>query len=288
MATRAITDVQTVTAVQQVRKMRGGAQSHLMRCREEGNGEEHFWVVKFKNNPQHIRVLANEMLATRIMERLGLPVPKTAAVEVSDWLVDNSPELRHECAGMSEPCSSGLEFGARFVAEDPRRHQVYDYMPESMFDRVVNLSDFAGMLCADKWMCNSNGRQAVYLRKERQPKYKAVFIDQGYCFNASEWSFPDSPLRGVYAQNAVYRGVTGWDCFEPYLSRAISFDLNELWGIAEAVPPEWYEFDDIALEKLIADLDKRRSSVCELIEAFRKSTRDPFPNWTKVSVAVEL
>ena len=52
-----------VVAVQHVRRMRGGAQGHLMRC-SDGN----FYVVKFRNNPQHLRVLANELLATRLAE----------------------------------------------------------------------------------------------------------------------------------------------------------------------------------------------------------------------------
>jgi hypothetical protein len=67
-----------VEAVQHVRRMRGGAQGHLMRC-SDGN----FYVVKFRNNPQHLRVLTNEMLGTRLAERAGLPVPRTEVVEVS-------------------------------------------------------------------------------------------------------------------------------------------------------------------------------------------------------------
>jgi hypothetical protein len=47
--------------VQHVRRMRGGSQSHLMRA-----SDGHFYVVKFQNNPQHLRVLANEMFATRL------------------------------------------------------------------------------------------------------------------------------------------------------------------------------------------------------------------------------
>ena len=31
----------------------------------------HFYVVKFQNNPQHLRVLANELLATRLAEKIG-------------------------------------------------------------------------------------------------------------------------------------------------------------------------------------------------------------------------
>ena len=51
----------TVLAIQQIRKMRGGAQSHLM-LGADGNA----WVVKFQNNPQHLRVLPNELLGTRL------------------------------------------------------------------------------------------------------------------------------------------------------------------------------------------------------------------------------
>ncbi len=61
----------------QVRRMRGGAQSHLMFCSDRA-----YYVVKFTNNPQHVRILANEMLANRLAEYAGLPVPACAPVDV--------------------------------------------------------------------------------------------------------------------------------------------------------------------------------------------------------------
>jgi hypothetical protein len=48
-----------------------------------------------------------------------------------------------------------------------------------------------------------------------------TFIDQGYCFNAGEWTFPDYPLRGVYAQNEVYLSVHGWESFPPWLATRV-------------------------------------------------------------------
>jgi hypothetical protein len=39
-------------------------------------------VTKFQNNPQHIRVLANEMLATNLGLALGLPMPRVEVIEV--------------------------------------------------------------------------------------------------------------------------------------------------------------------------------------------------------------
>jgi hypothetical protein len=273
-----------VTAVQQVRRMRGGAQSHLMLC-AEGGGVERYWVVKFTNNPQHVKVLANDYLATKLAERVGVPVPEVAAVEVSSWLVDRDQELRHKFPGREEKCSVGLQFGARFVV-DPYEGQVYDYLPEDFYPRVKNLGDFWGMLCVDKWTCNCNGRQAVFHRKNRERRYQVSFIDQGYCFNAGEWNFPDAPLRGIYSRNAVYAKVTGWESFEPWLSRIQAMPIEEIWKLAESMPPEWYEWDDEGLERLVTTLWKRRGKVADLIHEFRMSMRDPFPEWTKASGAV--
>jgi hypothetical protein len=242
----------------------------------------HFYVVKFQNNPQHLRVLANELLATRLAESIGLPVPITDIVTVQEWLIKNTQELHVDQAGLSSQCKPGLQFGARYVC-DPAEGQVFDYLPESMFAKVKNLAAFAGMLVLDKWLGNANGRQAVFWKKINERKYTATFIDQGYCFNAGEWNFPDSALRGVYARNFVYQGVSGWDSFEPWLSRVENMNPAVIHEIAGAVPPEWTGNDWGEMETLAAAIVERRSKVRELITAFRDSTRQPFPSWRQAS-----
>jgi hypothetical protein len=156
---------------------------------------------------------------------------------------------------------------------------VFDYLPVEMFEKVRNLNEFAGILVVDKWTGNANGRQAAFCRKLRERKYTAMFIDQGYCFNAGEWNFPDYPLRGVYARNEVYGGVTGWESFEPWLSRIEKMEEDVVWSLAGEIPPEWYGGEWDELEKLMRALIGRRSVVRELIEAFRVSPRRPFPAW---------
>ncbi|MEO7027829.1 MAG: HipA family kinase [Acidobacteriaceae bacterium] len=261
-------------AVQAIRRMRGGAQSQLML-----GADGKLWVVKFQNNPQHRRVLANELIATRIAEAVGLSVPASDVVEVTDWLVRHTAEMVVERGkSLSERCAAGLQFGSQFVG-GLMPGQVVDYLPESQMDEVRNLGEFAGMLCVDKWAGNCNGRQAVFERRLRERKYRASFIDQGYCFNAGEWTFPDSPLRGVFGRNRVYANVTGWESFEPWLTRVEEFRAEGLWAIAEAVPPEWYGGDGATIERLMETMLARRGRVRELIGAFRDSNREPFPNW---------
>jgi hypothetical protein len=260
--------------------MRGGAQSQLMLA-ADGN----LWVVKFQNNPQHLRILANELIATRLAAAIGLSVPATEIVEVTPWLVEHTPDLSFELGrGQRERCLPGLHFGSRF-AGGLSPGQLVDYLPEPQLADVRNLGEFAGMLCLDKWAGNCNGRQAVFSRNPRERRYRATFIDQGFCFNAGEWTFPDAPLRGVYARNSVYASVTGWHSFEPWLHRIETIEPGILWEIAESVPPEWYGGDLATLERLIEQLLQRRSRVRELILSFRDSGRAPFPLWAGTTTA---
>jgi len=265
-----------VSAVQHLRRMRGGSHSHLLRASDGAN-----YVTKFMNNPQHIRVLANEMLATKLGLRLGLPMPRVEVIDVSDRLIENTADLRVEAAGTSIPCSSGRQLASLYVGGMVEA-SIYDYLPDDELEDVVNIQDFARVLVLDKWTCNSDGRQAVFKHEaSRSRRYTAVFIDQGFCFNAGEWNFPDAPLRGANARQPVYENVTGWESFEPALTRAEQMDLGELWRYAAQVPEEWYQYDVSGMNRLIEMLYRRRLRIRDLISEFRKSKRDPFPNWTE-------
>src|SRR5437660_1030494 len=61
--------------------------------------------------------------------------------------------------------------------------------------RIANPDAFPRVLVFDKWTGNSDGRQAVFVQRQGQRAYRAVFIDQGHCFNAGEWNFPDMLVR---------------------------------------------------------------------------------------------
>jgi hypothetical protein len=264
-----------VVAVQQVCRMRGGAQSHLML-----GADENLYVVKFQNNPQHLRVLANELIATRLAEAVGLTVAPCEVIEVSEWLIENTAELDFELARRRESCRPGLQFGSRLVG-GLMPGFVFDYLEDDALLEIRNVNEFAGMLALDKWTGNCNGRQAVFSKKAREKRYLATFIDQGYCFNAGEWKFADAPLRGVYGRNAVYREVVGWKSFEPWLGRIEAMAPEKIWRIAETVPPEWYSGETSALERLTEQLIERRGRVRELITEFRETSRSPFPKWSE-------
>jgi len=270
--------------------MRGGAQSHLMRC-----SDGYYYVVKFQNNPQHRRILVNELLGTRLASRLGLPTAPVSVVEVPAELIRLTPELSVELPRARMPCAAGLQFGSRYPG-DPRRVTLHDFLPDEQLREVDNVHDFAGMLVFDKWTCNTNGRQTVFFETRHKADeiparagageaglsrgaYHTVMIDQGFCFNAGEWNFPDAPLRGLYARNRVYDGVIGMTSFAPWLERLERINEQVLAELADEVPPAWYDDDYDAVIRLLEQVHRRRTRVPELLEMARRSNRQPFPNW---------
>lgn len=267
--------VLAIVALNQIRKMRGGAQSQLML------GSDGFaYGVKFQNNAQNLRVLAAELIATKLAGLLGLTVPECDVVEVSEELVERTPELMVEGPGrVQKRCQAGLQFGSRLVG-GLMPGQMVDYLPEQQLGEVKNLPEFVGMLLLDKWTCNADGRQAVFYKRSRHRRYEATFIDQGYCFAAGDWEGMDNaPLRGVYAQTCVYGSVTGWKSFEPWMSRLEKLDISKVWEITEGVPPEWYGGDSSKMEALVEKLWRQRARVPEWVKSFKESSRVPFPKW---------
>ena len=244
-----------------------------MRC----VGEE-YYVVKFQNNPQGVRILANELLATRLAARIGLPVAQVAVVEVREALIRHTEDLVIQMGRGRASCSAGFQFGSRYPGS-PAETVVYDFLPDEQLCEVLNLDAFRGIFVFDKWSCNTNGRQAIFFHSGGESRYQAQMIDHGFCFNAGEWNFPDAPLRGLYARHRVYDGVHGIESFEPWISRIEKLDAAALEEAASAIPPDWYGGDQDALERLLEQLFRRRTIVRDLIVSSWTSSAQPFPNW---------
>ena len=189
-----------LTAVRHVRKMRGGAQSHLL---EADDG--HWYVVKFRNNPQHRRILVNELLCFALA---GLPEDRRSrdgadplSARVPGRQPGNPPARWGPRAIPVEP---GWHFGSRYPG-DPARTAVYDFLPDALLPQVANLEDFRAILVFDKWVGNADGRQSVFYRamvrrgdarRAGTPGFVARMIDHGFAFNGPNWDFPGFASAG--------------------------------------------------------------------------------------------
>lgn len=265
-------DVPKVKGVEPLQRMRGGSQPRLIRC---SDGE--LYVTKSQNNPQGVRILANELLGTLLARALGLALPDFAIVDVPGELIAGSEVMRIELGRGVIPCKPGLCFGSRYP------QSVLDFPTEEHLSRVENSTDFIGMLVLDKWTGNVDSRQIVLVPQfNGSPyySYRALMIDQGFCFNGASWDFPDAPKRGLYPRPFVYSKIMGVSAFEPWLERLERrLDLQFLKGAASQIPPEWYEQDTGPLSRLIAQLDYRRHRARELLLSTHTSMKHFFVEW---------
>ncbi|HEV3329766.1 MAG TPA: HipA family kinase [Bryobacteraceae bacterium] len=275
-----------LTAVRHVRKMRGGAQAQLLEA-DDGN----WYVVKFRNNPQHHRVLVNELLSATFLEYLKITVPASAIIQVTPQFLAANPEIHLRAGTERTAVEAGWHFGSRYPG-DPGRLAVYDFLPDSLLEKVVNLDDFRAILVFDKWAGNADGRQCIFYRaRVRQgtaatpdgalakPGFIARMIDHGYTFNGPHWDFPESAIQGLYARPMVYRSVQSLDDFQPWLQQVMSFPEEVVDRAWKRIPTDWIAGEEDELERMLNQLLERRKRVPELIRGCREARTNPFPNW---------
>jgi HipA-like protein len=274
-----------VDARRLIRKMRGGSQAHLIEA-TDGN----FYVVKFLNNPQHRRILVNEWIASTFLHYLGISTPEVAMIRASEAFVAENPDAHIQFGTARQPLQPGWHFGSRFPG-DPARSVVYDFLPDSLLEKVENLNEFAGVLAFDKWMGNADSRQAVFFRarlKDWLPSstahplrlgFVAQMVDNGFVFEGPHWKLTESPIQALYFRPLVYQNIRGLQDFEPWLSRIVHFPEEVIDQAVKQIPPQWLEGEEEALEKLLVQLLARRRHVPSFLEASRGGRANPFPNW---------
>lgn len=279
-----------VNATRFLRKMRGGAQAHLLGA---GGG---CFVTKFTNNPQHRRILINEWIGAHLMSALSIATPQVAVVEVSPEFLNASPDVYLETGSRRESVQPGWHLGSRFPG-DPASEAVYDYLPDSLLASVANRADFLGALAFDKWTANADARQSIFFRRRlrdwlpghedsaQRKGFIAQMIDHGYLFDGPNWCYRDAPLQGFYPRSAVYESVRGLDDFEPWLSRIRHLPECVIDEALRSMPPAWIGDDREPLLRLLEQLIARRARVAELLLTAIRARPAFFTGWREKGTA---
>ena len=274
-----------VRARKMIRKMRGGAQAHLM----EGD-DGAFYVVKFTNNPQHRRILVNEWLACSFLRFLQVHVPETALIELTEDFLAENPDVYLSIGPRREIIPPGIHFGSR-LSVHPDRVAIFDFLPDKLLHKVENRVDFLGTLIFDKWVGNTDSRQAVFFRAKAKTwtpirgeapariGFFAQMIDHGYAFNGPHWQFQDSPLQGLYFRTSVYSEVRSLDSFQPWLEMVENFPVNVVDSAWKEIPRQWLQDDEEDLERMLEALLRRRSQVPRLVSELRQQHAKAFLSW---------
>lgn len=276
-----------VKAVSLTRRMRGGAQAHLLAC-DDGN----HYVTKFVDNPQHRRILVNEWTGGVLLDKLQISTPKVEIVEVTAEFLAANPEVcvqHHKGRTNFRP---GWQFGSCFPG-NPNTEAVYDYLPDQLLRVVANVAQFRGALVFDRWTGNSDSRQAIFFRRrlrdwlvaddDATPRkgFVAQMVDHGYLFDGPNWAFMDSPLQGLYFRPAVYEEARTLADFEPWLERIRGFPESLFDEILRRIPGEWLAGDEAEFERILEALHRRRGQVERLLEHTIAARPQLFPNWRR-------
>ena len=181
---------------------------------------------------------------------------------------------------------------------------MFDVLGDAQIFSVRNTQHFHAALVFDKWVANADSRQAIFYRGRladlpnheddseapgATPRdahlrgFMALMIDHGFAFNGPWWDFPDAPGFGLYYKKEVYRHVTGWSVFEPWIERLKSFPDSVLDRAWTEIPRSWLdEKDEADLPLMLERLLQRRHKVPHLLEATVTRYTEFFPNWTKL------
>lgn len=265
--------------------MRGGAQSYLLGC-DDG----FHYVVKFRENPQHRRILINEWVAAQFLSYLGVTAPETRLVELSPEFLEREQGIELSFGQRKVRVQPGRHFGSRFPG-NPATEAVYDYLPDKAFKEVVNIPDFAGVLVFDKWMSNADSRQAVFCRRRlrevwtgesglgNRKGFAALMVDHGFVFDGPRWEFSDAPLHGPYVKPLAYREIRSMEDFGPWLQRVESMPYEVFDRALASVPRDWFDGDQPELEAVFEKLWRRRDRVPDLLLQSIRYRPERFPDW---------
>lgn len=264
-----------------LRRMRGGAQAHLFEA-EDGN----HYVVKFRNNPQHRRILVNEWIASVFLNHLLISNPPAAVVELAPDFLEQNEDVYIQLGTRRVAVEPGWHFGSRYPG-NPMHLTVYDFLPDALLSKVENLTHFLGAYVFDKWMGQADARQSIFFRAQvrdwpngpARAGFWAQMMDHGYVFDGPHWDFVDSPLQGLYFRTAVYESVRSLESFQPWLDRIRHFPEEVCDDALKTIPSAWLEGDEPAAEALLEKLMRRRARIPELVESGRGARSNPFPNW---------
>jgi hypothetical protein len=186
-----------------------------------------------------------------VYQYLGLPVSTWTTIDIPDELLDAHPEMWISTPkGMIRP-DAGIHFASRLVS--PPGGAFYEFLPDRMFSRVTNRSDFWGAYAADVWTERFEIRQALFVPDEAPSSLRAIFIDHGSSFalmGSKEVARLTSCLysdRLIYPESEMVTGLHDWiEHIRKNGHAAVS-------QAHDSLPPEWITSSVVEKESRFID-----------------------------------
>jgi hypothetical protein len=227
----------------------GGSEPHLFEV-VEGPAQ----MVKAQNNPQGLRVLANELVGSLCLDWLDVVHPPGAIVDLPPEILNLSPGA---VFNNGTPLASGESFGSEHWQSDPQG--AVDVA------LIENRRDVAGAMALDTWIQPHDARQyRVRASADVPGRYEFIPLDQGHCFGNPEWtaaSFADAPAPVLAAPVCPVDAAD----VQNFAQRLRSFQQRDAERMVDQVPAAWLAAADRS--ELVSYLTSRAPHAADALEA---------------------
>jgi hypothetical protein len=219
-------------AVHFIKRLRGSSEAVLTRC-----SDGCYYALKFTTNPNGLSSLLHEVLISRLARQLSLPVPDYSFVQVSQWLIENTPEISRVDGQRKQSPREGVHFGSKTPYGSDCVVKVFEQMPEETTHLFCNEETLAGMLAFDLWTGRSEPRQGLFIKRQQWRQFDVCLIDHRANLTEEVESFTALPLLKSYY--SYYTLIEGWESFEPWLTQIEQMSEDTLDQALEYFPGEW-------------------------------------------------
>jgi hypothetical protein len=241
---------------------RGGSQAQIM---ADADGNEYF--VKFKENGQSLKTLANEYLAGQIAKELQLPCPETFVVRLEPLLAPSIPPIN----GLN--ISEGDHFACKTI------ENLYN-IPNGhlLIPSCKNKDQYPLIILFDVLLFNTDRHnEGNYLIVTDTAGLKFYIIDHGHCFNNSWNEAALLTYLGQWSASyfpGMYGCVTSGTAMQDAIQRIEELDNNFFTTLVSQIPEEWLP-SRAERSALIIFLNSQRDKIRNLVEG----NRSKFINW---------
>ena len=189
--------------VRVVNPLSGGSKSVLV---EDSDGD--YWVVKRRDNPQGVGILANEAFGAMLGSAVGLPFPQWSPAWFSSELFGTE--------------YSGMHFASRYIRQaDCHRMSTFGIPQEE--------SLCCGMTLFDVWTWHQDSRE--YLARNGKPP---LFIDNGYLLATPNRVCNRARLTAVLRLWRYDREERA-----EWVRRMDAVTASQMSAMWSSIPPEW-------------------------------------------------
>ena len=236
-----------------VRRMRGVTRADLV------NTDGGLYVVKWKQNPVHRRVLINSLVGAELLRRMDIATPEWALI------CADAEFCRSQLPGLQP----GLHFGL-LRPGDATTSSVYDSLPSALAGRIINRADFVRAMVFDCWVDNAHQRQSIFTPLSTD--YYGQMVGNGHIlgFRRGAWSFSSQPevRLPLPVPPSVYLSATAITLIDVATAQIQQTAAPILDSISRLIPDDWLESDYSELGSVFEKLSQRTALLADITKTW--------------------